>query len=396
MGVGTWSDRTPAAVPRSIALPGWIALSWAVGGGVMLGGFVVAVMTLSGRLSGSGLLLTSSALFVVGAVLGLMHGAVLGYLGRPAGMGWGDAVRAVALALVYSVPALAVGWLVAGWIAMTVVALYVERWLALAAVAVAALGGVAMVAGAALAGWKGIRNGYERWPDRRMGTALVAAAFGALLVNFLAHRPMLWGLELRVTETGAFMLAVVATLWIVGPLVTVSLRVLRALPAPRPGLTLTARGRDLAAAAVAVALGIVLGLVALPFHGAPYAAPATLREAGPAGALVLAVSRAIVDEVLLRLFLVTGLVWLLLRWHAVPRPAAALLAVIAAALVQAGLYLPGVLAIGFPTALATTGYLLLAVLVPGLVFGAVYWLRGLGAALVADATAVAALALLAA
>jgi hypothetical protein len=52
------------------------------------------------------------------------------------------------------------------------------------------------------------------------------------------------------------------------------------------------------------------------------------------------------------------------------------------------------MALGFPSTVAAAGFVLVTVLVPALAFGALYWTRGLGSALVADATAVTALALM--
>ncbi len=64
------------------------------------------------------------------------------------------------------------------------------------------------------------------------------------------------------------------------------------------------------------------------------------------------------------------------------------------ALAQVMFYLPGILATGFPTTLAAVAFTGAAILLPALLFGAVYWLRGFTAALVADATAAALLLVL--
>jgi hypothetical protein len=133
-----------------------------------------------------------------------------------------------------------------------------------------------------------------------------------------------------------------------------------------------------------------LGLLALPFHKAAFATAAV----GPLGGVVHVLSRALVDEVLLRLFLVTGVVWMLVRWYATPSPRAAVVAVTAAALVQAVLYLPGATAIGFASATTTAGYLAVTVMLPAVVFGLLYWKRGFATALLAHATALLALMLM--
>lgn len=379
-------------VRRDLAATGRLALWWSVGGGLLLGGFAVAAMTLAGRLSGSGLFLTSGSLFLVGALLGYVHGAVLGYFGRPEGESPRGAARSLMKAGLYAIPALAVAWVVAGWIAMTVVGLYVDE------LPVYAIVGLAWVAGAAtvgFAGWRGIealRRAYARWPGRRAGTLLVGATYAALLVTFLADRPELWGLDLRVTGLGAVLLATGLTLWVAGPLITGALRLLRDLPSPRPSLGFA--GDWKVNLLLGAFVGGALALLALPFHQPPLAVPAMGAGVGAVGGVLQAVGQALVDEVLLRLVLMTGVVGVLLRWHSLHREEAALIGVIGVVILQVILYLPGLAGMGFPSTIAGLGYAAVNVAVPAAAFGALYWLRGFGTALVADATALGALALL--
>lgn len=350
-----------------------------------MGGFLVAAMTLTGQLSGHALLLTCTGLFVVGAVLGFTHGAVLGWLGRPVAETRQAALGGLAMGAVYAVPALLLSWLVAGWIAMTSVAIYADRLAALIGCVVAWLVGMAVVGGAAKKGWEALVVAYRGWSDARVGTLLVAALFGGLVAVFLAERPMLWGLPLRVTPVGAVLLAAAATLWLAGPLVTVALAALDRLPA-RPALGFGGRGRAVASVAMAMVIGVILALMALPFYQAAYGVAA--------GGLAAGLTTALLDEVLLRLFLVTAVVWLLLRELELRPGRAAFVAVAIAAGVQVLVYLPGVLAIGFPSLAAATAFVVVTVLVPALAFGALYWRRGFGAAVVAHATALAALFLI--
>lgn len=388
--------ETTETLPRGIGLPGRVAVTWALAGGLLVGGFLVAAMTLAGQLSGSGLLVTASGLFLIGAALGFAHGGALGYLGRPEGLERRRAMVGLGLAAVYTLPALAVGLVVSGWIAMTVVALYTGKTLALVAVGAAWLVGLGLVGVAAAEGWEALRNAWARWPQRRVGTALVAGSFGALLVLFLVARPEVWWLGVRVTEVGAVLLAAFVTIWAVGPMVTVGLALLDRIPAARPFHGIGDPVHGAGTVALGVVVGLLLGLLALPFYGAPLEVPTVAADVGPAGAAAVAAARALVDEVLLRLFMVTGVTWVLLRWYRVTPKAAALTAVAAAALVQVALYTPAVLAIGFPTTAAAAGFVLLAVLLPAAAFGTLYVTRGFTAAVIADATAVLAIALLAA
>jgi hypothetical protein len=377
-------------VGRDVGLMGRVIVTWTVGGGLAAGGFLVAGMTLAGRLSANALLLSALILYGMGAVLGFVHGAALGYFGRPAGVTTKDALARIGMSALYAIPAVIVGFLAAGWIAMTSMALYLGRTLPLVGVAAGWLVGAVVVVVAAVAGLQALRNAYARWEDRRLGTLLVAGTFAALLVLFLADRPELWGTRLRVTEVGAVLLALVGAFWIAGPVVTLGLALQRLLPGRRRAAGFGAGAQPWAGMALGLAAGAVLGLLAVPFQQAAFAT----APAGTLGGVVHGLSRALVDEVLLRLFLVTGLVWALVQWNATPRPKAVLLAVLAAALVQAALYLPGVTAIGFPTMAGTVGYMAATVVLPAVVFGVLFWKRGFATALLAHATALVAVMLM--
>lgn len=382
------AEARGTALSRTIGIHGRTAVLSGMAGGVALGGVLIAAMTMAGRLSGHALFMNASALFLVGSVLGLIHGAVLGYLGRPFGTSPKAARRDFLLAGLYAVPGLAVAWLAAVWVAMTLIAGYTGRTGALIGVAVGWLAAALILATTAVHVWRALRNAYARWPERRVGTVVVAGTFAALLLTFLADRPELWGMRVRVTETGAVLLAALIALWVAGPLVTVALRLLRQIPAPG-GRTSVVQGRwTIPDILIGLAVGATVGLLAAPFAG-PGATPAA------AGALVVEVGHALLDEVLLRLGVVTVVAWALLRWSRVSPTGAAAGAILTAAAVQVALYLPGAVAIGFPTLTGTVAFLIAAVAIPALVFGALFWKRGLATALVADATALIALALIA-
>ena len=217
---------------------------------------------------------------------------------------------------------------------------------------------------------------------------LTAATFAALLVLFLAKRPELWALQLRVTEVGAVLLAASITLWLVGPFVTVALKLMKKLPVP--GAAFDKPARALPGVVAGLVAGVVLALIALPFAATGRA------EAGPAGALVIGISAALFNEVLLRLFVVTAVAALVLRVNAGRRQEAVGIAVMVAAAVEVLLHVPGVVMIGFPTVMGAAAFMLTAVVIPAVTFGVLFWKRGLTTAVVAHATALTALALLAA
>ena len=389
MNAPTPYDGAPRAeaLPRAIGLHGRTAVLSAMAGGVALGGVLVANLTLEGRLSGHALFMNATALFVVGAALGLVHGLVLGFVGRPAGVPARRALGDLPRAGLYAVPGLAVSWLASVWVAMSLIAAYTGKTAALVGVALGWLAVAAILVAAAVHGLRALVNAYARWPERRAGTVLVAATFAALLVIFLADRPELWGQRIRLTETGAVLLAAVLTVWVAGPLVTVALRLARRIPSPVPGAGVVGVRWRAADALLGLTAGAVVGLVALPF-----VVPSV--GAVGAGAVVTSVAQAVLDEVLLRLFLVTAVAWLLLRWHRVRADDAAIGAVAAAAVVQVALYTPGALAVGFASWVGLAAFLLAAVALPAVVFGVLYWQRGFPTALLADATALLALALI--
>ncbi|MDT8341863.1 MAG: hypothetical protein RQ751_10155 [Longimicrobiales bacterium] len=380
-------DEQQPILTRGVGLPGRVTVSFTMAGGLLLGGVMVAIQTLSGNLSGHGLFMTATGLFVVGALLGLVHGLVLGFLGRPADQPARDAARALGRAVLYSVPAAAVAWLLTVWIALTFVAAITAGMGAAVLVAAAWVGTAAVLSWAAISGVRALRRAYRRWPDPVTGTVLVAGSFAALLVAFLAERPELWLVHFRVTEVGAVLLAVFATLWIVGPAVTVALRLIRELP----GLNRTAPATPGAAAVdvgYGLLVGLVAGLLALPFT------PASVVP-GTVGGYLVAFAQVLLDETLLRLFLLSAVAWLVLRrWQGARREEIATAAVAAVAVVQVLLYLPGVVAAGFPTSLAAVTFTGAAILVPAILFGLVFWARGFTAALVAHGTAAAAILLL--
>jgi hypothetical protein len=376
-------------VPRSIGLHGRVAVLSGMAGGVALGGVLVAYLTLNGRLSAHALFMNATGLFLIGAILGLIHGVVLGYLGRPTAVTPRQVRGDMGRAALFAVPGLAVAWLATIWVAMTLVAAYTGRIGALIAVSLGWVAAGIILAVAALHAFKALKNAYARWPERRAGTLLTAASFAALLLIFLANRPEIWGLRLRFTENGAVLLAAFLAVWVAGPMVTLALRLARQVPFPRALAGLgRGSGKGFQDVLIGLVAGAVVGLLAVPF-AAPGVTPAAM------GTVVVGVSQSLVNEVLLRLILVTAVAWLLLRWERVPANRALIGAVVTATLVQVALYTPGALAVGFASWTGTVLFLLVVAAIPAVVFGLLFWRRGFTSALVADVVALAVLALLA-
>jgi hypothetical protein len=250
--------------------------------------------------------------------------------------------------------------------------------------------GVGLITYAAVTGWRALAGAYARWEEKQFGTGLVAATFAALLVLFLAKRPELWGIHLRLTEVGAVLLAVSMTLWLVGPAVTLALRYAKKVALP--GAAFDKATKALPGIGVGLVTGVLLALIALPFAATQYGVAAN-PDVGPAGKVVLAVSAALFNEVVLRLFVVTTVAALAMRVYAARRPRAITFAVLAAAAVEVAVNLPGVIMVGFPTTAGAAAFMVTAIVLPAVVFGALFWKRGLTTAVVAHATALVAIAL---
>ena len=87
--------------------------------------------------------------------------------------------------------------------------------------------GLSLCAWALWEGWRALRTAFGRWPDGRVGTAVLTAILGATTVLFVHVRPPILGTDLRVNGLGAVALAVALTLWVALPTVWTALHFLR-------------------------------------------------------------------------------------------------------------------------------------------------------------------------
>lgn len=152
-------------IPKGFGLPGAVMLSWMIAGGLLAGGFLVAYGTMSERISGRALIHTAGGLYIAGAIIGGILGGALGMFGRPLRMAARRAFRDQLIALLYSLPALFIAFIVTGWIAMTVVAISLGEVLPLVGVSAAYLLAFIAVGVAMRFGWFGVRRAWERALD---------------------------------------------------------------------------------------------------------------------------------------------------------------------------------------------------------------------------------------
>src|SRR5512135_2546380 len=94
--------KKQATAPAGLGTAGRAALAMAVAGGVIVGGVVLGGLAAGGQMRSSHLLVTGTVMYVVGAVLGFVHGAALGYFGRDEGVDGRIWARQVGLAAAYS------------------------------------------------------------------------------------------------------------------------------------------------------------------------------------------------------------------------------------------------------------------------------------------------------
>lgn len=241
-----------------------------------------------------------------------------------------------------------------------------------------------------------------RWIRRRVLAVLLAGGLVGVVAGLpytsTLLRPLLAGagadapplsalLALQAVQTAVLVGAATALGLRLGPAVGLGAPDLAALVARRPGARARLRavlapavGAGIAVSAVVVALDLWVFSPRLP----PPADPASAAQPPAWQGLLAALYGGISEELLLRLGIMTVLVWLATRWtrSRVPTPAVLWTAVVVTALLFGIGHLPATATVWPLTPLVVARALLLNGL-SGLVFGWLYWRRGLLAAMLA-------------
>ncbi|MFO7893496.1 MAG: hypothetical protein R6U63_07180 [Longimicrobiales bacterium] len=202
--------------PTHLGLAGQVATSWGVAGG-LAGSVAVTAHVLAGQLSSSLGFLTTTLFFVVGSMIGYLHGGILGYLGRPEGVSRGQALRRLALAALYAVPVMVAGWVIAMVLAMSAASLLAGRTVALLTSLVGWVAALGVLVWAVIETRTAVGHLCRRWPGARVLLVTLGLAFLALLPVFVVSRPQVWIVGVEPSATAAGFMAVGATIWIVGP-----------------------------------------------------------------------------------------------------------------------------------------------------------------------------------
>jgi hypothetical protein len=212
-----------------------VTISWTVAGGIAGGGIVVSLLTVAGSVSPGFQLLAAPILFLLGTVLGFMHGCGLATVGRPVGLTRGGALRRCLFGGLMAIPTVALGWVVTAGISLTAAIVHEYRTSLLVLAAGGWLFGMALCGWAVVEGVIAVRRAVERWPESKAGSVLSVGLLVALSVWFLRHPPEIVGTGLRVNGLGAVALAVAATLWIGFPLLILVLHLTQSRLMPHSG-----------------------------------------------------------------------------------------------------------------------------------------------------------------
>jgi hypothetical protein len=341
-------------------------------------------------------LITASAVFfAIGAALGLAHGAMLGVFGRPEGTTPRQAAASIARGTIFLLPSLLLGWLIAGWVAALPIVLIGRHILGGVITLAAWLIMAAVVAVASAAGLRAARLLFRRWPDRVLGSTLVLAVMVALSVMFAIDRPTVWFVNVQLSTFGSLAFVYALTFWFYGPLITGGLALLRGIAPMLPAGRLTAgtspRAR-LAAAASVIAVALLVVTLALPFQQGVLGLPTAAERFGWWQAALLALGNVVTSELLLRLCLFTAVFVLASRYLTKPRAVGVAVAV--SAIGDLLLHWNGIAAYGMPGAGVVATYMIARLAIPAILFGYLFWRRGLGTAMAAHATADLAIGLL--
>jgi len=178
--------------------PGRLMLSWTMAGGVGGGGVLIGALALVGLVQPGVHLFAAQALFVVGVVLGFVHAAVLGIVGRPACLTVGGASWRSAAAGLICIPALVMAWIITAGMTLSAALLtsFSPSWLMAALVSWAA--GLTLCGWALVEGSGATRRALSRLaPDFGTVSAMSVLAVGVLGGALFWRPPEALGFDLR-------------------------------------------------------------------------------------------------------------------------------------------------------------------------------------------------------
>jgi hypothetical protein len=159
-----------------------------------------------------------------GSALGLVHGAVVGHLGRHAGPDAELHNTSRLFGVACALTGVAASIALSGWLALSAVLVRAGSlwgWPALLAGGAAALGAAAW---ATVLGWRSLDCAYHEWPRHTLGAALGAGSFLVICATVLLLQPALPGTRLQFSVAGWITVSALATIWIAMPAIILAMR----------------------------------------------------------------------------------------------------------------------------------------------------------------------------
>lgn len=220
------TNRTEANLEPSIGsrLCLRLVLAATMAGGLAGGGGVVAAIGFFRPDVTYMLLGLVPPLFALGAMAGFIHGAVLAWLGRPAGLSCGRYMRQLLAGFLWSFPGLVGAAVITFWVSYTTALLSAGRPGWIMSVVVGWIVASVILFWAAAECLRALRNTARRWPELRPGATLIGGTFIALFLLLPRWSFELRGADLELSAAGHAFLALILTLWVAAPIEVLLLR----------------------------------------------------------------------------------------------------------------------------------------------------------------------------
>lgn len=301
------------APAKNLRLPGAVALMWSLVGGMLMGGVGTFVMMALGKLSGHMLIASTTAFYLLGSVVGFAGGTLLGVFGRPDNTTKLDAGKSILHSFIYLVPANLVGWMIAGWTAAMYLAYHVGNVIGMAISGVAWIATLLVLFTTLGATHEAVTNLKRYWVEYR-----------DIILNGLSG-------ERRDYKT-----------WVAASLTAVA-----------------------------------TGLLVLPFHVASTYIPLSHDTYGILPGMGLEIVNGVVDEIFLRMIVMTAAFVALTKYFKVDSLVAMISALSLSVIVDTTIHWSSIVSLGVPSLTMLMALTMAKIVIPSALFGYLYYRRGL-------------------
>ncbi len=231
----------------------------------------------------------------------------------------------------------------------------------------------------------------------KLGVTLwLAAMIGVLIVTFTIIPQLHARAEARVPIWIAIGASTVQSALIVALAVWAGVALSKKLGFGAPAIEALLSGGDVWAALkpqllAAVVVGCVVGVLLVVFTKIAPVEVAKISQTFDIPLVAKLLYGGVTEEVIMRWGLMSALVWLPWRFNqrrdGLPREKYVVGAIVCAGLLFGTGHLPAVVAMGVPLTAPVIAYIIFGNAVPGMLFGALFWRKGLEAAIIAHALA---------